>query len=76
VVLTSSTKIIDVTGDAPVETTGFVPPRAVVIPGMRMKKFPAGEFGVPAALIIGYRTEATDKKVSLNQALRDFDVAV
>ncbi len=76
VVLTASTKIIDVTGERPVETTGLVPPRAVVIPGTRTKRFPAGEYGVPAALIIGFRTEATDKKVSLNRALRDFDVAV
>jgi 2,3,4,5-tetrahydropyridine-2-carboxylate N-succinyltransferase len=76
VVLTASTKIIDVTGSTPVETTGFVPPRSIVIPGVRTKKFPAGEYGIPAALIIGKRSESTDKKVSLNQALRDFDVAV
>lgn len=76
VVLTSSTKIIDVTGDAPVEMQGFVPPRSVVIPGTRPKKFPAGEFGVPCALIIGRRSESTDRKVSLNAALRDFGVSV
>ncbi len=76
VVITASTKIIDVTGEEPVETKGFVPPRSVVIPGMRTKKFPAGEFGIPAALIIGRRSESTDKKVSLNAALRDFGVAV
>ncbi len=76
VVLTASTKIIDVTGSTPVETTGYVPPRSIVIPGMRTKRFPAGEFGVPCALIIGQRSASTDRKVSLNAALRDFDVAV
>ena len=76
VVLTASTKIIDVTGETPVEHVGYVPPRSVVIPGMRPKKFPAGEYGVPCALIIGRRSESTDKKVSLEAALRDFDVAV
>jgi 2,3,4,5-tetrahydropyridine-2-carboxylate N-succinyltransferase len=76
VVLTSSTKIIDVTGDEPVEHQGYVPPRSVVIPGTRIKKFPAGEYGVPAALIIGRRTESTDQKTSLESALRDFGVAV
>jgi 2,3,4,5-tetrahydropyridine-2-carboxylate N-succinyltransferase len=76
VVLTSSTAILDVTGDAPVEHRGRVPARSVVIPGVRQKRFPAGEFGVPCALIIGRRTESTDKKVSLNQALRDFAVPV
>ena len=75
-VLTQSTQIIDVTGDEPVVTKGHIPPRSVVIPGTRIKRFPAGEFGVPAALIIGRRKESTDKKVSLNQALRDFNVAV
>ncbi|MGO8999008.1 MAG: 2,3,4,5-tetrahydropyridine-2,6-dicarboxylate N-succinyltransferase, partial [Polyangiaceae bacterium] len=76
VVLTASTAIIDVTGSEPVELRGRVPARSVVIPGMRAKKFPAGEFGVPCALIIGKRSEATDRKVSLNAALRDFGVAV
>jgi 2,3,4,5-tetrahydropyridine-2-carboxylate N-succinyltransferase len=76
VVLTASTAIIDVTGSEPVELRGRVPPRSVVIPGTRTKKFPAGEFGVPCALIIGRRSEATDKKVSLNKALRDFAVPV
>lgn len=76
VVLTSSTPIIDVTGSAPVELRGKVPARSVVIPGTRPKKFPAGEYGVPCALIIGQRTESTDKKTSLNTALRDFGVAV
>ena len=69
-------KIIDVTGETPVEHRGQVPPRSVVIPGTRPKRFPAGEFGVPCALIIGQRSESTDKKVSLEAALRDHDVAV
>ncbi len=76
VVLTSSTKIIDVTGKEPVEMRGAVPARSVVIPGTLPKKFPAGEFGVPCALIIGQRKQSTDKKTSLNAALRDFGVAV
>ncbi|HHH31907.1 MAG TPA: 2,3,4,5-tetrahydropyridine-2,6-dicarboxylate N-succinyltransferase, partial [Polyangiaceae bacterium] len=76
VVLTASTKVIDVTGDEPVEITKRVPERSVVIPGTRMKKFPAGEFGVPCALIIGKRKESTDRKTSLNAALRDHGVAV
>jgi 2,3,4,5-tetrahydropyridine-2-carboxylate N-succinyltransferase len=76
VVLTSSTPILDVTGSEPVELRGRVPARSVVIPGTRTKKFPAGEFGVPCALIIGRRTESTDKKVSLNAALRAFGVSV
>jgi len=76
VVLTSSTAILDVTGPQVVELRGRVPARSVVIPGMRPKKFPAGEFSVPCALIIGQRTESTDKKVSLNAALRDFAVPV
>jgi 2,3,4,5-tetrahydropyridine-2-carboxylate N-succinyltransferase len=76
VVITASTPIVDVTGSEPVESKGFVPPRSVVIPGMRPKKFPAGEYQVPCALIIGRRSESTDKKVSLNNALRDFGVSV
>lgn len=76
VVLTQSTAIIDVTGDEPQEMRGQVPPRSVVIPGMRSKKFPAGEYGVPCALIIGRRSESTDKKVSLESALRDYGVSV
>jgi 2,3,4,5-tetrahydropyridine-2-carboxylate N-succinyltransferase len=76
VVLTMSTKIIDVTGSTPVETKGFVPERSVVIPGGYSKKFPAGEYNVPCALIIGKRKESTDLKTSLNNALRDYDVAV
>ncbi|MCX7549991.1 2,3,4,5-tetrahydropyridine-2,6-dicarboxylate N-succinyltransferase [Xanthomarina sp. F2636L] len=76
VVLTMSTKIIDVTGDKPVETKGVIPARSVVIPGSYTKKFPAGEFQVPCALIIGKRKESTNKKTSLNDALREYDVAV
>jgi 2,3,4,5-tetrahydropyridine-2-carboxylate N-succinyltransferase len=76
VVLTSSTPILDVSGSQTVEHRGYVPPRSVVIPGVRQKKFPAGEMGVPCALIIGQRSESTDKKVSLNAALRDFGVVV
>lgn len=76
VVLTSSTVILDVTGPEPVELRGRIPARSVVIPGTRIKKFPAGEFGVPCALIIGQRKESTDKKTSLNAALRDYGVAV
>ncbi len=76
VVLTMSTKIIDVTGDEPVITKGLIPSRSVVIPGSYTKKFKAGEFNVPCALIIGKRKESTDKKTSLNDALRDNDVAV
>ncbi|HBY67417.1 MAG TPA: 2,3,4,5-tetrahydropyridine-2,6-dicarboxylate N-succinyltransferase [Flavobacteriaceae bacterium] len=76
VVLTASTKIIDVTGDEPVETKGLIPSRSVVIPGSYTKKFPAGEFQVPCALIIGKRKESTNKKTSLNDALREYNVAV
>ena len=76
VVLTMSTKIIDVTGDEPIEMKGIVPARSVVIPGSYTKKFAAGEYQVPCALIIGKRKESTDKKTSLNDALREYDVAV
>jgi len=76
VVLTMSTKIIDVTGAAPIETKGYVPERSVVIPGSYTKQFSAGEYQVPCALIIGKRKESTDLKTSLNSALREFDVAV
>ena len=76
VCLTASTKIIDVTGDEPIEMKGFVPARSVVIPGSYAKKFPAGEFQVPCALIIGTRKASTDLKTSLNDALREYDVAV
>ena len=74
VVITGSTHIIDVTGDEPKEYRGYVPPRSVVIPGTYMKKLPAGEYGVSCALIIGKRKESTDKKTTLNDALRDFGV--
>ena len=76
VVLTMSTKIIDVTGDSPIEMKGIVPERSVVIPGSYTKKFPAGNYQVPCALIIGKRKESTNKKTSLNDALREYDVAV
>ena len=76
VVLTASTKIIDVTGTTPVEMKGRVPARSVVIPGSYTKKFAAGEFQVPCALIIGKRKPSTDLKTSLNDALREYDVAV
>jgi len=76
VVLTKSTKIIDVTGSSPIETNGVVPARSVVIPGSYTKKFPAGEYQVPCALIIGKRKESTDLKTSLNDALREHNVAV
>ena len=76
VVLTKSTKIIDVTGDTPAEHRGFVPPRKVVIPGTYPKQFKAGEYNVPCALIIGERKASTDLKTSLNDALREHNVAV
>ena len=76
VVLTASTKIIDVTGSKPIENKGIVPPRSVVIPGSYTKTFSAGDYQVPCALIIGKRKESTDKKTSLNDALREHDVAV
>jgi 2,3,4,5-tetrahydropyridine-2,6-dicarboxylate N-succinyltransferase len=75
VVLTASSKIIDVTGNEPVEYKNYIPERSVVIPGSYTKKFPAGEFQVPCALIIGKRKESTDKKTSLNEALRDNNVS-
>ena len=75
VVLTASTKIIDVTGEKPLETKGIVPARSVVIPGSYTKSFTAGDFQVPCALIIGKRKESTDKKTSLNDALRTYDVS-
>lgn len=74
-VITGSTHIIDVTGDKPVEYKGFVPPRSVVVSGTYNKKFPAGEYGVQCALIIGRRKESTDKKTSLNNCLRDFAIS-
>lgn len=75
-VITGSTHIIDVTSEEPKEYRGYVPPRSVVVPGTYTKKFPAGEYGVSCALIIGHRKESTDKKTSLNDALRDFGVSV
>ena len=76
VVLTASTKIIDVSGDEPIECKGVVPERSVVIPGTYAKQFPAGEYQVPCALIIGKRKESTNKKTSLNDTLREHNVAV
>jgi 2,3,4,5-tetrahydropyridine-2,6-dicarboxylate N-succinyltransferase len=76
VVLTASSKIIDVTKPQPVEYKGYVPPRSVVIPGTIPKKFAAGEYQVPCALIIGTRKESTDKKTSLNDALRENSVSI
>ena len=76
VVITASTKIIDVSGEKPVEYKALIPSRSVVIPGSINKKFPAGEYAVPCALIIGKRKESTNKKTSLNDALRTFNVAV
>jgi len=76
VVLTASTAIVDVTGEAPVVTHGRVPPRAVVIPGVQPRTFPAGTFSVPCALVIGRRKASTDLKTSLNDALREHGVPV
>ncbi len=75
-VITGSTHIIDVTGSEPVTYKGYVPPRSVVIPGSYKRQFPAGEYSVSCALIIGKRKESTDKKTSLNDALRDFSVSI
>ena len=75
VVITKSTKIIDVTASDPVEYRGFVPERKVVIPGSYEKEFPAGKYHVPCALIIGERKESTDLKTSLNEALREYDIS-
>ena len=76
VILAASTRVIDVTGPSPREFKGYVPPRAVVIPGSVEKTFPAGSFHVPVALIIGRRSAATDRKTSLNEALRAFNVSI
>jgi 2,3,4,5-tetrahydropyridine-2-carboxylate N-succinyltransferase len=76
VVLTSSTKIIDVSGDLPIEYKGVIPAQSVVIPGTYNKKFNAGDYGVPCALIIGKRKESTNKKTSLNDVLRKYNVAI
>src|SRR5204862_3289909 len=71
VTLTASVPVIDVTGVEPVEHRGLVPPRAIVVPGRRPKRFPAGTYHLACALIVGWRSEATDLKVSLNEALRE-----
>jgi 2,3,4,5-tetrahydropyridine-2-carboxylate N-succinyltransferase len=76
VVLNASVPIIDVTGAEPVEYRGEVPPRRVVLPGVRQKDYPAGTFGLPCALIVGERSASTDLKTSLNDVLREFDIAV
>jgi 2,3,4,5-tetrahydropyridine-2-carboxylate N-succinyltransferase len=76
VVLTASTPIVDVTGSEEVVTKGKVPPRAVLIPGTKPKKFAAGTYGTPCALLIGYRKESTDRKTSLNSVLREFALSV
>jgi 2,3,4,5-tetrahydropyridine-2,6-dicarboxylate N-succinyltransferase len=76
VTLTGSSKVIDVTGNEPVEYKGYVPERSVVIPGSFTKRFPAGDYQVPCALIIGQRKASTDMKTSLNEALRDNNVAI
>jgi 2,3,4,5-tetrahydropyridine-2-carboxylate N-succinyltransferase len=75
-VLTATTRIIDISREDPIEYKGIIPSRSVVIPGTYDKKFPAGNYGVPCALIIGKRKESTDKKTSLNSALRDYNVTV
>ena len=72
--LTASVPVIDVTGAAPVEHRGFVPPRSVVVPGSRAREFPAGTFQLACALVIGWRSESTDLKVSLNETLREFEI--
>jgi len=72
--LTASVPIIDVTGDAPVEYRGHVPPRSIVVPGTRPKEFPAGTYHLACALIVGRRSESTDEKVSLNEALREYGI--
>lgn len=76
VVITNSTKIIDVTGSEPIETKGVIPARSVVIPGSYPKQFPAGEYQVPCALIIGKRKPSTNLKTSLNDALREYNIAI
>jgi 2,3,4,5-tetrahydropyridine-2-carboxylate N-succinyltransferase len=76
VVLSASVPIIDVTGATPVEHRGVVPPRKVVLPGVRQKDYPAGTYGLPCALIVGERSESTDLKTSLNDVLREYEIAV
>jgi 2,3,4,5-tetrahydropyridine-2-carboxylate N-succinyltransferase len=75
VVLAASIPVIDVTGAAPVEHRGYVPPRSVVLPGSRPKDYPAGRYELPCALIVGQRSESTDLKTSLNDVLREFEIA-
>jgi len=75
VVLSASIPVIDVTGSDPVEHRGYVPPRSVVLPGTRPKMFPAGSYDLPCALIVGKRSESTDLKTSLNDVLREFEIA-
>ena len=75
VVLSATVPIIDVTGDEPVEHRGYVPPRAVVVPGTRPKEFPAGTYNLACALIIGRRKESTDLRTSLNDALREYGIS-
>ena len=75
VVLSASIPVIDVTGTEPVEHRGYVPPRSVVLPGTRPKEFPAGTYDLPCALIVGSRSESTDLKTSLNDVLREFEIA-
>jgi 2,3,4,5-tetrahydropyridine-2,6-dicarboxylate N-succinyltransferase len=72
--LTASVPIVDVTGDEPVEHRGYVPPRAVVVPGTRPKTFPAGTYQLACALVIGHRSESTDRRTSLNEVLREFEI--
>jgi 2,3,4,5-tetrahydropyridine-2-carboxylate N-succinyltransferase len=74
--LTASVPVIDVTGEEPVEHRGFVPPRAVVVPGTRPKNFPAGTYQVDCALIVGWRKASHDERLSLNETLREFELAV
>jgi 2,3,4,5-tetrahydropyridine-2-carboxylate N-succinyltransferase len=76
VVLSASVPVIDVTGTEPVEYRGVVPPRKVVLPGVRDKRYPAGTYGLPCALIVGERSASTDRKTSLNDVLREFEIAV
>jgi 2,3,4,5-tetrahydropyridine-2,6-dicarboxylate N-succinyltransferase len=75
VVLSASIPVIDVTGPSPVEHRGYVPPRSVVLPGSRPKDYPAGRYELPCALIVGQRSESTDRKTSLNDVLREFEIA-
>jgi 2,3,4,5-tetrahydropyridine-2,6-dicarboxylate N-succinyltransferase len=75
VVLSASVPVIDVTGSEPVEHRGYVPPGSVVLPGSRTKEFPAGSFDLPCALIVGQRSASTDLKTSLNDVLREFEIA-